>query len=762
MDAGTVTNLITSNLSPSPSDEQLQIVEAAEKGHNIIVEATAGSGKTTTILQIATQLQDKRILQITYNARLKCEVRNKVSQLNLDNLDVHTYHSLCVKYYKSGFDDSALIDVLRHDRPLKTRDTFDLVIFDETQDMNDSYYRLVKKFLKDSQDSEYQLIFFGDSRQSVYGFSGAKPDYLIRANEYWTDHSFVRYQLTVSYRLTPEIAKFVNHCMIDTDLIRTVKPSNKKVRYISDCKPEKDAKGEWDYTIGIYQYLSAMLKKGDCKPEDIFILTHSIKETASNGRATGAAQLMNNLSKDGILVYKATDDEKFNDKLAEGKLVFCTHHGCKGMERPIVVIVNFCEEYFTYYAKDLNPKICPATLFVAATRASRELIVYQSGKVIPFLNTTNLHEICDVYGTIDKNKKAAKDQKDRAIPVTRLIKYLPAELLYDLNEMMAPLFEEILPEQIPISLDDEIKTSNSCEQVSDLNAIAIIGRFEEETTGKSSLIFNREFQDSGLVAAYETLMKQQEKDFEYYLKLSNYCWCSQEGLIYRHNQIKSYKWLNMVKWEDLKTNLKVVNKPVTYEVSIGDDQQCYAYKREDGKVLSISGIVDAQNDNEIWEFKCVKEITLEHRLQLLFYALMVKTLPLKEMVDWEKIAFYLLNARTGQLLQLRNHYETIEKIALLIINKRVITTSPDDDLLKPGPFIANLKENKSSSSKSHTKSNATGPLREINLKKLEISKGRLGYTVKELQNWCREYKVETTNLNKKEDIAKALMLKISI
>ena len=39
-----------SNPNISPSPEQLAIIDTARQRHNILVEAIAGSGKTTTIL----------------------------------------------------------------------------------------------------------------------------------------------------------------------------------------------------------------------------------------------------------------------------------------------------------------------------------------------------------------------------------------------------------------------------------------------------------------------------------------------------------------------------------------------------------------------------------------------------------------------------------------------------------------------------------------------------------------------------------------
>jgi superfamily II DNA or RNA helicase len=54
----------------TPSSEQQLIIDAIKRGENVSVNAVAGSGKTTTILGIAKQIPEKKILQITYNLSL--------------------------------------------------------------------------------------------------------------------------------------------------------------------------------------------------------------------------------------------------------------------------------------------------------------------------------------------------------------------------------------------------------------------------------------------------------------------------------------------------------------------------------------------------------------------------------------------------------------------------------------------------------------------------------------------------------------------
>lgn len=51
---------------PPPSPEQELVIKAIKQGRNARVNAVAGSGKTTTILQVAKAFPNRRILGIYY------------------------------------------------------------------------------------------------------------------------------------------------------------------------------------------------------------------------------------------------------------------------------------------------------------------------------------------------------------------------------------------------------------------------------------------------------------------------------------------------------------------------------------------------------------------------------------------------------------------------------------------------------------------------------------------------------------------------
>ncbi|MEI7670418.1 MAG: UvrD-helicase domain-containing protein, partial [Pseudomonadota bacterium] len=76
------------------SEEQQNILNVVKTGTNVMVDAVAGTGKTTLILSIAKELSTTKILQMTYNSSLRIDVKTKVANLKMENIRVHTFHSL--------------------------------------------------------------------------------------------------------------------------------------------------------------------------------------------------------------------------------------------------------------------------------------------------------------------------------------------------------------------------------------------------------------------------------------------------------------------------------------------------------------------------------------------------------------------------------------------------------------------------------------------------------------------------------------------
>ena len=85
------------------SGEQLDIINSTG---NIKINAVAGSGKTTTIIEYArSRPQSSRILYLAFNKSVKLEATRKFNALGLYNVKVETAHSLAYKQivYANGY-----------------------------------------------------------------------------------------------------------------------------------------------------------------------------------------------------------------------------------------------------------------------------------------------------------------------------------------------------------------------------------------------------------------------------------------------------------------------------------------------------------------------------------------------------------------------------------------------------------------------------------------------------------------------------------
>ena len=89
------------------------------------------------------------------------------------------------------------------------------------------------------------------------------------------------------------------------------------------------------------------------------------------------------------------------------------------------------------------------------------------------------------------------------------------------------------------------------EQVSDLNGIAIVSRYQNETLEDK---FSYHYDGNN----FSKKEKTYPISFQIYLKQANILWAHSENLIYRMNQIKNYEWLNHVDWENLKKNFSLI------------------------------------------------------------------------------------------------------------------------------------------------------------------------------------------------------------
>lgn len=628
---------------PLPSDEQINIIDKIQT-NNVIVNAVAGSGKTTTNLHIANKYQHQKILLLTYNKDLKIDSRKKANIMKLNNLEVHSYHSFCVKYYyKKAFDDSGIINILEKQlMPLINLD-YDIIIIDEIQDINILYYELICKIFCDIEKNP-NLCILGDINQCINIWNHSDSRYIIFAEKLFNfnDNEWINCNLSTSYRLTDEMSLFINNCLYDNDNIITKKTFD-KVRYIID-----DCFAPYSVLNEVIYYLD----KGYVY-EDFFILAPSVK---SSIKIKPVQILANALTELNIPIYVPNSDDKELDKTElEGKIVFSTFHQAKGRERKICIVYNFDDSYFKFFSKEKNPTKCPNELYVAVTRGSEylSLIHHYQNDYLFFLK----NKCIEKYVSLIKNQNILIKNNNNKLNfdtnVTDLTRHLPAKII---NHCLT-FFEikKIQECEKKINIPIKIKQGKLTEGVSDITGIAIPSFFELQNT-KTMTIFNK-IKNLNKIKKKEYLFIDEDDEYNdknkfndiniLNLKPNELLYISNEwnsfksGYNFRLNQIQDYNWLSE---ENLKLCINrlenKISKNAEYEIKFTTENNEELLNRK------LNGYFDCLDNNTLWEFKCVKQLKKEHFLQLAIYMYMHKDYLNKKQQNKNK----LLNLNNDEIL----------------------------------------------------------------------------------------------------------------
>lgn len=709
------------------SDEQLYIIEQIKMGKNAIVCAVAGSGKSSTVLSAAQQMPDKQFLQLTYNASLRAEIKEKVKALGLTNIKIHTYHSLAVRYYLPNcFTDTGLRRILyqkiapRQEIPLT-----DVLVIDETQDMTLVYFQIVQKFIKDmlvcdrKQIGSIQLLILGDELQSLYEFKGSDARFLTLAESIWSKCPFLRTSefsnctMKMSYRITDQICDFVNNVMIGQHRMNSCR-SDETVKYV------RNSRTNLEKTV-IFE-VNRLLSQG-AKPSDFFILGASVKSSKSVVR-----KMENVLVSQGIPCYvPMMENENIDDRVIDGKIVFSTFHSVKGRQRPYVFIVGFDNSYFEYYARTLPTNRCPNTLYVGATRASKALFLlegdnFAGDRPLPFLKL-NHHEMrAQSYIQFKGQPKSIFYADERAGPEsinlldkhfetpTNMIKFIPESIIEEISPIVDRIFisEQDIDKYCEFDIPAIIQTSSGhFEEISDLNGIAIPAMYYDELTNRFS---NNNNNKSNILLSIinQTLdqMKSNEHTYirelvnglgpctgtiEEYLYLANIYVATQEKLYFKLKQIDrtGYGWLSIQQFEKCRIRLhdiigsECVDACPRIEETIINPSMDEEHKLIDAalepffenKKFRFTARTDIISPDTVWEIKCISKISMDHLLQLVIYAwLWFVTKP-----DDPKV-FKILNIKTGEILRLAGSREDLDYIVIAILQGKYLEHEPINDV----------------------------------------------------------------------------------
>lgn len=455
---------------PPLSSEQALVVHALRQGSNAIVNAVAGSGKTTTILQIAAAFPDKKILAVLYNRRLKFETKIRAVAARVKNLTVDNYHGFAFRHYSEECtNDHGLERVVVEDAPLRNSDRvqFDILCLDEVQDMTPLLFRLVRKMIADtpSRKAPLQYVVLGDTKQEIYSFNHADARFLAYADECFpTDRKWVRIDHRTSYRLTRTMAEFLNAAVLPPEervRVPTAEDDGPKPRYLvtdtmsysvpapipipsqrhlepldPNLSPSSLVEGPWTPLDEVARYLSLGIP-----PSDILILAPSTRSPRSPARKLANAIALSLPAK--VHVADAEADSRSTDDEARGKVLVCSYHQAKGIERPCVIVLAFDGSYNKLAQGDAG--IANAQ-YVALTRSTRHLTVVQGRVegVAKGLRWDGVERWCEIIG-----------QRPLLLP-SGLEPAGPAPLLLESGTVVSPDGTAVAPTAAPEGTVDSV------------------------------------------------------------------------------------------------------------------------------------------------------------------------------------------------------------------------------------------------------------------------------------------------------------------
>jgi F-box protein 18 (helicase) len=134
------------------TEEQLAIIESTKD--TTVVQAFAGTGKTSTLFEYANRRRDKKILYLAFNKELEQTAKQRARVDDLD-VDVYTIHALALEYLKKkniisenvnvgkiktkdleriGYDTSSAYDILQTLRTFCAGNSVDVVFNEHCQD----------------------------------------------------------------------------------------------------------------------------------------------------------------------------------------------------------------------------------------------------------------------------------------------------------------------------------------------------------------------------------------------------------------------------------------------------------------------------------------------------------------------------------------------------------------------------------------------------------------------------------------------------
>lgn len=331
------------------TDEQTRFVELALSGKNILVDACIGSGKTTAIQYLCDRFPiDKQILYLTYNRLLKLDAQKKITN---KNVCVQNYHGYAYARLREKGLIFARSDLIRefNKRVLKLP-IIDILIIDEYQDIDSQIANMlcyIKKYYP-----KIQIIMVGDIKQKIYNYTSLNIVQFV--NDFIEMHESLEF--TVCFRLSQEWANELGLTW------------NKKILGVNNhCQISYMTEDE------VTAYLLTQ------EPRDVLCL-------GPQSRPHSYGTLLNKLETlrpdkfNKHTVYASIRENDTDIRPNNESAIFTTYDSSKGLEKKIVVLFDWTNDYWTDRSKVpyQSYEILRNIFCVAASRGKEQIIIVKN------------------------------------------------------------------------------------------------------------------------------------------------------------------------------------------------------------------------------------------------------------------------------------------------------------------------------------------------------------------------------------------------
>lgn len=332
------------------SEEQQAVIDAVLAGNDVIVDASIGSGKTSTIQQLCARLSaTTRILYLTYSRLLKADAQDRVGGAKVQNYHGVVYPHLLRLGIQCGVGESVqafndnFVDIS------SDFETYDLLVVDEYQDINTEYADLLRNIK--STNPRMRVVLVGDMAQKVR--SDTTLDVQAFAREFCADP--VMLPFTQSFRMGPTMGALLSAAW------------NKP---ITGVNVEQRAR--------VLDHEDAIALIASTEPGDLLCLG---KRTGAMVHALNEAEKRAPERYNKATVFASIRDGDSTIRPQDGVAVFTTFDASKGMERPVCVVFDYSLDNWKTRCKFPNAdyEVLRNVFLVAASRGKNDVVFVRSG-----------------------------------------------------------------------------------------------------------------------------------------------------------------------------------------------------------------------------------------------------------------------------------------------------------------------------------------------------------------------------------------------